>query len=428
MGMVSVQVRVPQASVFPGVGAGDTPSLDLNFLGGSLDSRVTFTRASSATFVGSNGLIQSASTNNPRFDFDPVSLAIRGLLVEEARTNLFLRSEEFGTTWSSVRTSITANAAVAPDGATTADTLVENTDTDTHALQQSVSVTSGQSYTFSIYVKPAGRTNFSLRPAVAQFSAITSGAVFNLSTLAVTTLGGCTAATIADAGNGWARLTAAAACTATASANFSAYLISTGTTDNYTGDGTSGVYLWGAQAEAGSFATSYIPTTGGTAGRTADFPKINGFAPANAVALLAEFTAGSFAEYLQVVSIDNGVNNNERFPSLSVNGGTGVGRCDLFYGGVGALNSSPTTANSISTSGVNKLALAVENTTAPTSICLNGGAVVSTNPASGGVITATVLCIGHRAVDTGSSLNGHIRRIRYWPKRLSNAQLQALTA
>jgi hypothetical protein len=73
-------------------GGGTRPALDLNFLSGSLDSRVTFTRASTARAYNSSGVLTSYTTDTPRFDYDPVTLAPKGLLIEEARTNLFLNS------------------------------------------------------------------------------------------------------------------------------------------------------------------------------------------------------------------------------------------------------------------------------------------------------------------------------------------------
>jgi hypothetical protein len=72
--------------------AGVRPVLDLPLLGGSLDSRFTFTRASLGWYFNSAGVLTSAAINTPRFDYDPVTLAPRGLLLEEARTNLFLNS------------------------------------------------------------------------------------------------------------------------------------------------------------------------------------------------------------------------------------------------------------------------------------------------------------------------------------------------
>jgi hypothetical protein len=87
------------------------PALALDFITTtSLDSRITFTRASTATFVGSNGLIQSAAINAPRFDYDPVTLAPKGLLIEQAKTNLFLNSLINGTVLSTQSVTVTAAA------------------------------------------------------------------------------------------------------------------------------------------------------------------------------------------------------------------------------------------------------------------------------------------------------------------------------
>lgn len=87
------------------------PSLVLDFLTTtSLDSRVTFTRASTATFVGSNGLIQSAAINAPRFDYDPVTLAAKGLLIEDQRVNLLLNSLLNGTVLLTQNVTVTAVA------------------------------------------------------------------------------------------------------------------------------------------------------------------------------------------------------------------------------------------------------------------------------------------------------------------------------
>jgi hypothetical protein len=85
------------------------PSLVLDFLTTtSLDSRITFTRSTTATFIGSNGLIQSAAINAPRFDYDPVTLAPKGLLIEEQRINLLLNSLINGTSLSTQNVTVAA--------------------------------------------------------------------------------------------------------------------------------------------------------------------------------------------------------------------------------------------------------------------------------------------------------------------------------
>lgn len=72
--------------------SGPVPSLDLSFTTGTLDPRITFTRASVGTYFDAAGVMQTAAGGAPRFDYDPVTHAARGLLIEEARTNLLLNS------------------------------------------------------------------------------------------------------------------------------------------------------------------------------------------------------------------------------------------------------------------------------------------------------------------------------------------------
>jgi len=100
------------ASTFLTSGSGRlVPRLTLNFLAGApLDSRITFTRSTTATFVGSDGLIQSSAINAPRFDYDPVSLALRGLLIEEQRVNLLLNSDILGTDLITQSVTVTAQS------------------------------------------------------------------------------------------------------------------------------------------------------------------------------------------------------------------------------------------------------------------------------------------------------------------------------
>jgi hypothetical protein len=110
------------------------PRLALDFTTGSLDPRVTVTRAlDTATRVNSSGFIEGINANLPRFDYDPVTLAPKGLLIEEARTNILLYSNDFRDTatagstrpWVYDNTTITTGAAVSPDGTQNASKIVE---------------------------------------------------------------------------------------------------------------------------------------------------------------------------------------------------------------------------------------------------------------------------------------------------------------
>jgi hypothetical protein len=144
------------------------PSLDLRFAenkslvdaitGAQL---VTFTRASSGTFVDSAGVLQTAVTDVPRFDHNPTTGESLGLLVEEARTNLLLRSEEFdNAAWTppSSIASVTANAGTAPNGTTTAE-LIAGVSAAADQIYQTVTVANTTAYTLSYFIKSVDTTS-----------------------------------------------------------------------------------------------------------------------------------------------------------------------------------------------------------------------------------------------------------------------------
>ena len=221
------------------------PSLDLRFADNKslVDATtgaqlVTFTRASSGTFVGSDGVIRTAVTN------------------------LWTYSEQFEIAdWAKTRSSISTNTIAAPNGTLTADTLIEDsTATNTHQASRTQAVTVGITYTWSIYCKTAGRSHITLSFAN-QFPA-NSFADFNLSAGTIASTGALGAGNVRmqPVGDSWYRLSITAAASSTATATLVAYM-NNGTTISYTGDGTSGIYLWGAQLEQSSSVGEYIPTS-----------------------------------------------------------------------------------------------------------------------------------------------------------------------
>jgi hypothetical protein len=240
-----------------------------------IPSTNTFTsRASTATFIGSNGLIQSAAINVARQNYNPTNLALAPkLLLEESRQNLLQRSEEFNDVyWTKSSSSITANAAVAPNGTTTADKIVEDVSNNAHSISNiSSSYTQNTTYTLSIFVKPAERSVLRLGFPNAAFS---GGAVarFDLSTNSIDYTGNTLAVgNIVPYSNGWYRVSITATATATVFGTLSYTLLETLTGNIvYTGDGTSGLFIWGAQLEVGAYPTSYIPTTTAAVTRSAD--------------------------------------------------------------------------------------------------------------------------------------------------------------
>jgi hypothetical protein len=134
------------------------PSLDLRFAENkslvdsvSGQNLITFTRASTGTFVDSDGVIRSAGNDVARFGHNPLTGECLGLLVEEQRVNFCLRSEEFGTSpWAASNVTVTANQEVAPSAATTADTLAA---TGANGTVRQPITTTAVAMTFSVYLK-----------------------------------------------------------------------------------------------------------------------------------------------------------------------------------------------------------------------------------------------------------------------------------
>ena len=383
--------------------------------------------------LGPNALDYTPTTTavvyGPRFDYDPATLAAKGLLIEEQRTNSLTYSEQFdNAAWSKTASSITANAIASPDGTLTGDKLVEDTATSAHTISQSLSATT-QSYTISVYVKKAERKYFQLfgRRDATNYN----GVMIDLDTGSLlpptrpATTNNVSTTTATSVGNGWWRIAMTYSYTTTGTTVALFALTNDSQTYSYTGDGTSGIYIWGAQLEAGAFATSYIPTTTAATTRSADIASIDTLSPwYNSVEMtvyteydiIGKTTTSGFA-----TEIDDGTLNN-RIINIGQEIGVGDVKLGSFMnsGGSTSVNDYPITAMNVGS--VYKLAFAVKSNDAAT--VANGISVLDATA----VIPSglTTLRLGRRITDR--YLNGHLRRITYTPRRLTDAELQSLTS
>jgi hypothetical protein len=358
----------------------------------------------------------STAYYGPAFDYDPVTLGSLGVSVWEQRTNLLTYSEQFdNAAWTKTRSSVTANATTSPSGTATADKLVEDaTAGATHPISQGVTVTAA-AQTLSCYLKAGERTWAQLNIT----GTANAYANFNLSTGVAGTVGAAATATITNVGNGWYRC--AITATTAAGANTAAiYPASADNTISYNGDGTSGVYVWGAQIEAGAFATSYIPTTSATATRNEDSLTMTG----TNFSSWFNATAGTFVAQADgqasgtafVISANNGASND----AISIRGSGTDPRFAVLVGGASQCDID---AGTISATTAFKISAAYASASFGTSV--NGGAAVTTS--SGSLPTVSQLNIGASAAGA-SPVNGHIRSLTYYSAARSAAELQALSA
>ena len=176
--------------------------------------------------------------------------------------NLFSYTEDFGNAaWTSSEVAIASNSTTAPDGTLTADTLTASTSNAAHYIFQSINTNSGSTVTFSCFVKNNGGNFVQLVAGAISFTISNPYQNFDLinGTLAQGTIPN---STIENVGNGWYRLTCTLTTTSTGAAYFFIAPIlnsTTGRLDAFIGNGTSGAFIWGAQLELGSTATTYQP-------------------------------------------------------------------------------------------------------------------------------------------------------------------------
>jgi hypothetical protein len=355
--------------------------------------------------VGSNGLIQSAAIDIPRFDHDPVTGVCRGLLIEESRTNLCQQSEAFNDSfWVKTRLSVTLNATTAPDGTLTADKIVEDTTaSNTHTIQSPITPPA-TAHTLSVFAKKGERTWIVLRLGG-------TNTFFNLDDGTIAA-GSVNSPTITNFGNGWYRC----AVTSSLGTQGQFWLATNSTTTSYTGDGTSGLFIWGAQLEAGSFATSYIPTTTGSLARSADVCSIANTASfwnSDQFTLLgnANFPNPAHDAYAANFSITNGFFGVRR---PNTNTATAI------------IRSLGVNADiSLGTFVTGTMRMAAAHSSGQQAAAFNGGSATQASSAFSPSLNPA-LNIGYSG--TAGYINGHIAAIRYYKKRLPNAKLQALTA
>ncbi len=353
----------------------------------------SFSRASTAFSTGFDGLLKSAASGAPRIDYDPVTRERNGILIESSRTNLLLRAQDMSASPWVTGSTLTLDAIAAPDGSMTADmfTLTGSAVPNTY---QVVTVTAATAYTLSLWVRLGTLAAADFKMA---FRDDTAGAFIVTDVVP----------TIAPTATGWTRitytLTTPAGCTALRVYPFRNSGAPTGT-----------FYVWGAQLEAGPFATSYIATAGSTAVRASDSLTLllADWGLSQVGTVLVEFFANvpQTANAVAVELLGSGVDNIQIARNVGGNGAV--------------LAVTATVSQMATTSGM----------TWPVSGAARAAIAWAANDAAWSWMGAIAGTSGTYAANTGMSqlrlfgMHGYVRRVAYWPRRLTNAELQALTA
>ncbi len=225
----------------------------------------TFARSSTAYRLNKDGLWETSASNLPRLHYDlsngnPDSCPC--LLLEPASTNALGYSELFSS-WGSTRSAIVADSIMSPDGTVNASKMKDDgsTGTDTSQRFLSVIVANGLDYTFSVFAKKGSMDFVALRTGNFSNGGGTGETFFNLATGVVGTTYTFHTASIEKYPNGWYRCSIKFTAGTDLSGTVLIRQASANGTSTVPLDGNSFIYLWGAQFEQKSFATSYIKTT-----------------------------------------------------------------------------------------------------------------------------------------------------------------------
>jgi hypothetical protein len=366
-----------------------------------------------ASTVGEYIPTTSAINSAPRFDHNPTTGESLGLLVEEARTNFATQSESFSgwTVGNLVQSTATVTS---PSGGSTVQLFVEDTATSPHRLF--LSPTTGQlTNSFSVWVKPASGTRLFYIESDGP-TGTRRNLRFNLQAGTVDfNPGDWTNPFITAYANGWFKVGG----TITDNGGSVLFIVgnSNGAVSSYTGDGTSGFYLWGAQLEAGAFPTSYIPTTTATVTRAADVASITG---SNFSSWYNQTEGTVFFEGINpavsttAFAVSDGSTNNR----LQMETGTNTRVARVVSGG------TTQAGNNIAYTYGASQKFAMSYVT--NSINFANAGTLGTEDTSATIPTVDQARIG--ANPTGANpLNNTIKRLTYWPVRFAGTTLQQIT-
>ena len=392
-------------------------------------SATAYTATTTSPIVKYQPVLQTAASGEARFDHDPVTGESKGLLIEEARTNLATYSEDFDQ-WTAptapTAASVTDDTIVSPDGNITG-AKVDFTAADNHPvfINATISLANGADMTNSLFVKYGGGnlTSYKLQTFSQGTSNLDGYAVitFNSSGVitSVTTEANVTSVGYEDVGNGWYRVHAVQNNTTGGTQTVMRLSIGRGASD------TGFIYVWGGQVEAGSFPTSYIPTSGSTVTRAVESALINGnnfssFFSQSGFTLYRDVTAGWDMLRSPSASAQTRIANDTygNAINLRVVTDTSTPQLDAYMQSFGSASVDSSDNNNVSNLSSFKQVLSVD----PESLLSN-----ATGGGASGVDTSIVLANDYSQLVIDVSPDRYwYGKIAFYPKKFTDATLQAM--
>ena len=417
------------------------PTLTLDFtVPGTLPSGVVFARASTATYFDSTGTMQTAATNAPRWDYDPVTLGLRGLLLEEARSNVVFPSIPT-TSVNPLNTTLTPASGIAPDATNTFVKMAETATTNFHCATLATAMAASQPYTLSIFVKAVEDRYFQL--IFDNAASISVYANFDLQagtiTAGPTMAGGATngGASIQAMGNGVYRCSVSGTLATATSGRGALALIpapTSGTFPSYAGVAGNGVLIWGLQFEQGAFPTSHIPTTTVAVTRAVDtcsmpVASIPGFSAIRGSLQIEYILEGQVSGFgAPIVLLGANANTDyidvDQFTTFGLTSTTGqTDGSAVFVANAAQMGAGWDTPLPIPVRTVVRGAAAWNTTTM--NAAHNGTLADSLVP---GTALPAIVTLGINApFHSQGPSDMWVRRVQYWPRTLSSAELQTVT-
>lgn len=388
------------------------PTLDLNFARTKvLDPRITFIRNSGGSYVGADGLIRYAGVNRPRFDHDPATGESLGILIEESGTNRSFRSENLGIGY---KGALGSPFIFIPDiinspaeGSKAGMVVLKGTRS---GIEVDFSTFGTGEITVSMFAKYVPNSVYShLRLQLSPIGGVDNYGFFNLRNGTFISSGNVFNVKMERYPDNWYR------CIVSANSpivNWTSpgvrFWLSGSTLTESSINNTDGMYIWGVQVERGTFHTSYIPTIGTTRTRLSDQAIIEG---RNFTNFFNVSQGTFFADYTTAFSTNTRILNFGTGSTSTIISNEGVMGSGTFFSNIGVI---PGSAKVVAATSISESAGG-----------FNGNRAVSTGACS---YYANASSLNLAPVVGGSSIGQNwLKRVIYWPKRLPNEQLQALT-